>query len=101
MTFTATLVKLIYVTTFKHGFQFSFLSVPLDILIAMLVRNNSADNTFVETGFSNRKKALERFEKHQSSLSHHDAMDQVVRKNRDVGEMLNKRLKTGRCWQLF
>ena len=36
------------------------------------------------------KKALERFEKHQSSLSHRDAMDQVVGKNRDVGEMLRK-----------
>ena len=44
------------------------------------VRNNSADDTFVKTGFSNRKKALERFEKHQSSLSHRDAMDQLVGK---------------------
>ena len=54
------------------------------------VRNKSADDAFIRTGFSNWKKALEKFEKHQSSLSHRDAIDQVVYKNRDVGEMLRK-----------
>ena len=33
-------------------------------------------------------KALEKFEKHQSLLSHCDAMDLVVGKNREVDEML-------------
>ena len=42
---------------------------------SVVVRNKSAEDVFVTTGFSNWKKALERFEKHQSSLSHRDAMD--------------------------
>ena len=58
--------------------------------------SSSADDAFIRTGFSNGK-----YEKHQSSLSHRDAMDQVAGKNRDVDEMLrgmsNKRLKIGRC----
>ena len=55
-----------------------------------VVRNNSAEDVFITAGFSNWKKALERFEKHQSSLSHRDAMDQVVGNKKDVGEMLRK-----------
>lgn len=54
------------------------------------VRSKSADDAFIRTGFSNWKRALEKFEKHQNSLSHRDAMDQVAGKNRDVGEMLRK-----------
>ena len=55
-----------------------------------VVRNKSTDDAFIRTGFSNWKKALEKFDKHQSSLSHRDAMDQVVGKNKNVGEMLQK-----------
>ena len=32
---TTAFVKLLCVTTFKHGFQFNFLCVSLDILVAM------------------------------------------------------------------
>ena len=52
------------------------------------MHNKSFDDAFTKTGFSNWKKALEKFAKHQSSLSHRDAMDLVVGKNRDVSEML-------------
>lgn len=43
-------------------------------------------------GFSNWKKALEKFEKHQNTKSHHEAIDLVVKipsTSRDVGAMLS------------
>ncbi|CAI8046102.1 hypothetical protein GBAR_LOCUS25482, partial [Geodia barretti] len=48
-----------------------------------VVRNKSFDETFTKTRFCNWKKALGRFEKHQSSLAQCDSMHQVVGKNKD------------------
>lgn len=50
---------------------------------------------FSKTGFDNWKKALERFEKHQNTTSHRDAVDLVVKipsTTKDVGEMLSASL---------
>ena len=51
------------------------------------------DEMFTNTGFSNWKKAIEKFEKHQTSKSHREAIDLVIKipsTTKDVGEMLNK-----------
>ena len=51
------------------------------------------DEMFTSTGFSNWKKAIEKFEKHQSSKSHREAIDLVIKipsATKNVGEMLNK-----------
>ncbi len=48
-------------------------------------------------GFSNWKKALEKFNKHQNTLSHHQAMDFLVSTSKDVGEMLNTSLANERA----
>lgn len=50
------------------------------------------DDALSKTGFNNWKKALERFEKHQNTTSHRDAVDLVVKipsTTKDVGEMLS------------
>ena len=54
--------------------------------------NKSADKAFIITGFSNWKKALESFDKHQCSLHHHDCLDQlqISCKTKSVVEMLQK-----------
>ena len=51
------------------------------------------DEMFTNTGFSNWKKAIEKFEKHQTSKSHREAIDLVIKipsPTKDVGEMLNR-----------
>ena len=50
------------------------------------------DEAFGSSGFSNRKKALERFEKHQSTIAHREAVELVKtipNTAKDVGEMLS------------
>ena len=54
---------------------------------------NTGDVVFSRTGFSNWKKALEKFEKHQKSNFHHEAVQLTVvfpSSTRNVGEMLSK-----------
>ena len=54
--------------------------------------HSRGDMTFSRTGFSNWKKALTRFEKHQNTISHREAVQLVVtipRTTKDVGEMLS------------
>jgi hypothetical protein len=48
------------------------------------------DDKFTRIGFTNWKKALTKFEKHQNSVCHRDALDMVVRERQNVGEMLVK-----------
>ena len=57
-----------------------------------VVCNKSADKAFIITGFSNWKKALESFDKHQCSLHHRDCLDQlqVSSKTKSVVELLQK-----------
>ena len=48
------------------------------------------DIVFTQTGFSNRKKALDKFEKHKNSRAHAEAFSLVVKipkSTKDVGEM--------------
>ena len=55
--------------------------------------HSTADVVFSRTGFSNWKKALERFEKHQKSNFHCEAVQLTVvipSSTRNVGEMLSK-----------
>ena len=50
------------------------------------------DIVFTQTGFSNRKKALDKFEKHKNSRAHAEAFSLVVKipkSTKDVGEMLS------------
>ena len=50
------------------------------------------DDAFCKVGFTNWKKALEKFEKHQNTASHHEAVDLVVKipsTTKNVGEMLS------------
>lgn len=57
--------------------------------------SGNKDDVFSKTGFDNWKKALERFEKHQNTTSHRDAVDLVVKipsTTKDVGEMLSTSL---------
>ena len=53
---------------------------------------NNKDEAFTRSGFSNWKKALERFEKHQSTLEHREAIELVKtipNATKDVGGMLS------------
>ena len=50
------------------------------------------DEAFCKVGFTNWKKALEKFEKHQNTGSHHEAVELVVKipsTTKNVGEMLS------------
>ena len=50
------------------------------------------DEAFCKVGFTNWKKALEKFEKHQNTGSHHEAVDLIVKipsTTKNVGEMLS------------
>ena len=52
------------------------------------------DDIFCKTG-SNWKKTLEKFEKHQNTKSHHEAIDLVIKipsTSRNIGEMLSSSL---------
>ena len=52
------------------------------------------DDAFCKVGFTNWKKALDKFEKHQNTASHHEAVDLVVKipsTTQNVGEMLTGR----------
>ena len=54
--------------------------------------SSNKDRAFTTSGFSNWKKAIERFNKHESSLSHHQAVDfveKIPRTTKNVGEMLS------------
>jgi len=54
---------------------------------------STGDTTFSRTGFSNWKKALAKFEKHQNTNFHHEAVQLVItipRRNKDVVEMLSE-----------
>lgn len=54
--------------------------------------STNKDQAFTTTGFSNWKKAIERFNKHESSLSHHQSVDfveKIPRTTQNVGEMLS------------
>ena len=57
-----------------------------------LLKGGNKDDAFTKTGYSQWKKALERFEKHQNSDSHHEAVDILVTtpsSTKDVSEMLS------------
>ena len=56
-----------------------------------LLKGGNKDDVFTMTGYL-QKKALERFEKHQNSDAHHEAVDILVTipsSTKDAGEMLN------------
>ena len=56
-----------------------------------ILKGGNKDDVFTMTGYS-QKKALERFEKHQNSDAHHEAVDILVTlpsSTEDVGEMLS------------
>ena len=57
---------------------------------SVALRAGNLDDKFVRTGFTDWKKALTKFEKHQKSVFHRDAMDMVVGKEQNVGQMLGK-----------
>lgn len=46
------------------------------------------EDAFIKSGFSDWKRALEKFQKHQLSHSHQQAVDFVTCANKDVGEMV-------------
>ena len=48
------------------------------------------DDAFIKNGFSDWKRALEKFQRHQLSHSHRQAVDFVTSKTKDVGEMVQK-----------
>ena len=51
----------------------------------------SKDDAFTTTGFSNRKKAIERFNKHEKAISHHQAVELVEKipsTTKNIGAML-------------
>ena len=57
-----------------------------------LPMTKNKDDAFCKVGFTNWKKALEKFEKHQNTASHHEAVDLVVKipsTTKNVGEMLS------------
>ena len=57
-----------------------------------LLKGSNKDDAFTMTGYSQWKKALERFEKHQNSDAHHEAVDILITipsSTKDVGEMLS------------
>ena len=54
---------------------------------------HNKDEAFTRNGFSNWKKALERFEKHQGTIAHRQAVEMVKtipNTTRDVGELLSE-----------
>ena len=53
--------------------------------------NTKIEAAFISTGFSNWKKALERFKSHETSACHKESMLRVVKapKSGDIGEILN------------
>ena len=53
-----------------------------------LPMNAYCDNAFSTEGFFNWKKGLERFEIHECTSAHREAVQMLVTKTRDVGEML-------------
>ena len=60
-----------------------------------LVLHGNKDYAFAKSGYSDWKKALERFDKHENSASHHEAVDLLVtipNSTSDVGEMLSSAL---------
>lgn len=62
-----------------------------------LVLHGNKDDAFAKSGYmySHWKKALERFDKHKNSASHHEAVDLLVtipNSTSDVGEMLSSAL---------
>ena len=61
-----------------------------------LVLHGNKDDAFAKSGYSHWKKALERFDKHENSASHHEAVDLLVtipNSTSDVGgEMLSSAL---------
>lgn len=57
-----------------------------------LVLHGNKDDAFAKSGYSHWKKALERFDKHENSASHREALDLLVTipsSTSDVGEMLS------------
>ncbi len=54
---------------------------------------STGETTFSKAGFTNWKKALEKFDKHQSTSSHRESVELLVTipsNTKDVGEMLSK-----------
>ena len=54
-----------------------------------LPMDGNRDDAFSTEGFFNWKKGLERFERHESTAAHREAVEMLVCKTRDVGEMLS------------
>ena len=52
--------------------------------------HGTGDAVFSRIGFSNWKKALEKFEKHQKSNYHRDAVQLITSNTKNVGEMLSE-----------
>ena len=52
--------------------------------------HGTGDAVFSQIGFSNWKKALEKFEKHQKSNYHRDAVQLITSNTKNVGEMLSE-----------
>ncbi len=48
------------------------------------------EDAFIKTGFSDWKRALEKFKKHQLSHSHRQAVDFIMNTTKNVGEMVQK-----------
>ena len=48
------------------------------------------DDAFIKNGFSNWKRALAKFKKHQLSHSHRQAVEFVTSTSKNIGEMVNK-----------
>ena len=48
------------------------------------------EDAFIKNGFSDWNKAMEKFQMHQLSHSHQQAVDLVMSANKDVGEMVQK-----------
>ena len=47
------------------------------------------DKTFTEIGFNNWQKALKKFSKHEQSSCHRHAVDMVMKRSKDIGDMLS------------
>ena len=51
------------------------------------------DDAFTKMGFINWKKAIERFNKHEKTVSHHQAVEKIPRTSGNVGDMLSSDYK--------
>ena len=56
------------------------------------IHNTKTEQTFISTGFSDWKKATEKFKKHESSQCHKESLEQIIvlpSTSKDIGEMFS------------